>query len=195
MKINPMCDLLVGNRPENDSDTQYYECEDCYRYEICKNYGCVEMFSLKEIKEATPNILEPSYDLLKQEGDFEMSMISELIKNLRWYGSYADSAEKDLMYEAADAIQTLSAKLAAANMERSDRHYVGGWQPISEYSRDKYDWVLIKYFDGEEECVPQVAELRSDGKWHVSTDFDGDFIIPSHFDVRYFFDMQQLDRS
>ncbi len=69
-----------------------------------------------------------------------------------------------------------------------------GWQPISEYSREKHDWVLIKYFDGEEECVPQVAELRSDGKWHVSTDFDGDFVIPSQFDVRYFFDMQQLDR-
>lgn len=69
-----------------------------------------------------------------------------------------------------------------------------GWQPISEYSREKHDWVLIKYFDGEEECVPQVAELRSDRKWHVSTDFDGDFVIPSQFDVRYFFDMQQLDR-
>lgn len=94
MKINPMCDLLVGNRPENDSDTQYYECEDCHRCETCKKYGCIEACSLEEIKEATPNILEPSYDLLKQEGYFEMSMISELIKNLRWYGSYADSAEK-----------------------------------------------------------------------------------------------------
>lgn len=52
-----------------------------------------------------------------------MSMISELIKNLRWYGSYADSAEKDLMYQAAGTIEALSAKLAAANMERSDRYY------------------------------------------------------------------------
>ena len=68
-----------------------------------------------------------------------------------------------------------------------------GWQPISEYSRENYDWVLIKYFDGKEECVPQVAELRADGKWHVSTDFDGDATIPPWFDVRYFFDMQQLD--
>ena len=127
--------------------------------------------------------------------------IGEQVKELRYK---ADIFEKSgcavdgivkAFREAADTIEALSAKLAAANMERSDRHYVGGWQPISEYSRDKYDWVLIKYFDGEEECVPQVAELRSDGKWHVSTDFDGDFIIPSHFDVRYFFDMQQLDRS
>ena len=51
-----------------------------------------------------------------------MSMISELIKNLRWYGSYADRVEKDLMYEAADTIEALSAKLQAANMERSDRY-------------------------------------------------------------------------
>ncbi len=29
------CDLLIGNKPENDSDEQYAECEDCYRYDIC----------------------------------------------------------------------------------------------------------------------------------------------------------------
>lgn len=67
MKINPRCDLLMGNRPENDSDTQYYECEDCYRYEICKKHGFVEIISHSEIKETIP-ILEPSCDLLKQEG-------------------------------------------------------------------------------------------------------------------------------
>lgn len=172
-----------------------------------------------------------------------MSMISEQVKKLKnsayVYKSGGFPEASKLFLEAADTIEALSTKLAAANMERSDmisknklieeidkeidavivkdtyskgknaglrkakilaeeqtkENYGGGWQPISEYSRDKYDWVLIKYFDGEEECVPQVAELRSDGKWHVSTDFDGDFIIPPNFDVRYFFDMQQLDRS
>lgn len=168
-----------------------------------------------------------------------MSMIREQVKKLRIAAVYKEHSLKILLEQAADTIETLSAKLAAANMWRSDMisrnklieeineeidgvivkdtyskgknaglrrakilageqietHYDGGWQPISEYSRDEYDWVLIKYFDGEEECVPQVAELRSDGKWHVSTDFDGDFVIPTHFDVRYFFDMQQLDRS
>lgn len=132
-------------------------------------------------------------------GGFDMSMISELVKRLREIAKNFEEWEYNRFYyvisEAADTIEALSAKLAVANMERSDRYYGGGWKPISEYSRDKYDWVLIKYFDGEEECVPQVAELRSDGKWHVSTDFDGDFIITSNFDVRYFFDMQQLDRS
>lgn len=38
MKLNPCCDLLEGNRPENDSDEQYDECEECYRYEICKKW-------------------------------------------------------------------------------------------------------------------------------------------------------------
>lgn len=128
-----------------------------------------------------------------------MSMISEQVKELRIAEETCKQMGREgiakFLRQAADTIEALSAKLAAANMEWSDRNYGSVWRPISEYSRDKYDWVLIKYFDGEEECVPQVAELRPDGKWHVSTDFDGDFIIPPHFDVRYFFDMQQLDRS
>lgn len=123
-----------------------------------------------------------------------MSMISEQIKELRivaeTYRQIGKELRAEYLSKAADTIEELSAKLKAANMENG-----GGWQPISEYTREKYDWVLIKYFDGEEECVPQVAELRSDGKWHVSTDFDGDYTIPPWFDVRYFFDMQQLDRS
>lgn len=96
----------------------------------------------------------------------------------------------ELFRQAAATIEALSEKLV--DMRQSAEDCGGGWKPISEYSREKYDWVLIKYFDGEEECVPQVAELRSDGKWHVSTDFDGDFVIPSCFDVRYFFDMQTI---
>lgn len=137
MKINPMCDLLVGNRPENDSDTQYYECEDCHRYEICKNYGCAEMCSLKEIKEATPNILEPSYDLLKQEGYFEMSMISEQVKELRIAAVYKEHSLKTLLEQAADTIEALSAKLQAANMERSDRYCGGGWISCEDRLSDK----------------------------------------------------------
>lgn len=38
MKFDIYCDLLIGNRPENDSDNQYEECEDCHRYEICKKW-------------------------------------------------------------------------------------------------------------------------------------------------------------
>lgn len=38
MKFNSDCDLLIGSRPENDSDNQYLECEDCRRYEVCKKW-------------------------------------------------------------------------------------------------------------------------------------------------------------
>lgn len=62
-----------------------------------------------------------------------------------------------------------------------------GWQPISEYDREEYDWVLVKYYDGDYECIPVVAEQRTDGKWYDQNAIE----IP--FEVRYFFDIQQLD--
>lgn len=60
------------------------------------------------------------------------------------------------------------------------------WKPISEYSRETYDWVLVKYFDNEYECIPDVAELRIDGKWYNRSDIE----IP--FEIKYFFDMQVI---
>ena len=62
------------------------------------------------------------------------------------------------------------------------------WQPIENYDRKKYDWVLVKYYDGDYECVPRVAEMRADGKWY---DTENNEII---FKVKYFFDMQVLDK-
>ena len=59
------------------------------------------------------------------------------------------------------------------------------WKPIKDYNRKKYDWVLVKYFDGDYECVPEVAEKRSDGNWYTS-----ERQIP--FEVKYFFDMQEI---
>ena len=61
------------------------------------------------------------------------------------------------------------------------------WRPIAEYNNKEYDWVLIKYFDGDYECIPTVAERRADGKWYDHREQE---II---FEVRYFFDMQLLD--
>lgn len=66
-----------------------------------------------------------------------------------------------------------------------------GWRPVSEYSREKYDWVLVKYFDRTFECVPEVAEMRADGKWYNRSGI----LIPDILEVRYFFDMQQLDKK
>ena len=59
------------------------------------------------------------------------------------------------------------------------------WKSISEYDNAKYDWVLVKYYDRDYECVPEVAEKRSDGKWYTD-----EKEIP--FEVKYFFDMQEL---
>lgn len=62
------------------------------------------------------------------------------------------------------------------------------WRPIEEYNNEEYDWVLVKYYDGDYECIPRVAERRADGKWY--TDSNDDVAIP--FDVKYFFDMQLI---
>lgn len=64
-----------------------------------------------------------------------MSMITEQIKRLK---DEADLVERThdytakLLREAADTIETLSAKVQAANMERSTAYYNGGWIPVSE---------------------------------------------------------------
>lgn len=99
-----------------------------------------------------------------------MSMISELIKNLRWYGSYADRAEKDLMYEAADTIEALSAKLQAANMERPDRYYGGGWIACEDRLPEECADVLVwfEYFRyGEYNILFQTKGISHtfNGKW------------------------------
>ncbi len=64
------------------------------------------------------------------------------------------------------------------------------WRPIEEYDENKYDWVLVKYYDGDYECVPTVAERRKGAnKWY---DTNNNEII---FEVKYFFDMQLLDKT
>lgn len=83
-----------------------------------------------------------------------MSMISEQVKYLREFDCFG--TVKQAMLEAADTIEALSAKLAVANMERSDR-YCGGetnlkkikeWiananiEQIAEYLLHEYDGIL-----------------------------------------------------
>lgn len=94
------------------------------------------------------------------------------------------SFNKDTLDKLRDRISN------AVPIEPTEKHIVC-WQPISEYSRENYDWVLVKYFDGSYECVPEVAEMRVDGKWYNRANA----LIPDIFDVRYFFDMQQLDKK
>lgn len=56
-----------------------------------------------------------------------MSMISEQVKGLRIAAVYKEHSLKMLLEQAADTIEALSAKLQAANMERSAD--CGGWIP------------------------------------------------------------------
>ena len=61
-----------------------------------------------------------------------MSMISKQIDDLRAYAKDRKGELAKLVSDAADTIEMLSAKLSAANMERSARYYHGGWIPCNE---------------------------------------------------------------
>lgn len=58
-----------------------------------------------------------------------MSMISEQIKELRTCADVYMFGHRgtELLRQAADTIEALSSKLVAANIERSERYYGGGW--------------------------------------------------------------------
>jgi len=67
-----------------------------------------------------------------------MSMITEQVQRLRTLADIAkDIADNSTdtvktLREAADTIEALSAKVRAANMERSTAYYNGGWIPVKE---------------------------------------------------------------
>lgn len=66
------------------------------------------------------------------------------------------------------------------------------WSPISEYSRNEYDWVLLKCIDiTRSEYILEIAELKADGKWYNQSGV----VIPNIFKVRQFFDLHQLDKK
>lgn len=63
------------------------------------------------------------------------------------------------------------------------------WRPIEEYFEGDYDWVLVKAYDGDFECIPFVAEYRK-GKWYNHSFANDDEEIT--FEVKYFMDMQTI---
>lgn len=117
-----------------------------------------------------------------------MSMVSELVKKLRKYanayGGYFRIREIDgtdeLLRQAADTIEALSAKLAAANMNRSERYYSGGWIPVEERLPEEDDRVILctKHgivkegeYTGRYGCAMRkgfFAEDCFEDIWHVS---------------------------
>lgn len=103
-----------------------------------------------------------------------MSMIEQQVKELRnvssWYKD-RNSYLLGILSKAADTIEALSAKLAAANMKRSDRYYGGGWIACEDRLPNEEGEYLV--------CVRE----KSNGKW-----------IPSVFD-RTFITMMRCDKD
>lgn len=76
--------------------------------------------------------------------DFEIENISEQVKELRTAANNLSighnmpiSLAIERFRKAADTIEALFAKLAAANMDRSDRHYGGGRISCEDRLSDK----------------------------------------------------------
>lgn len=97
-----------------------------------------------------------------------MSMISEQIKKLREYSNvslYArESIARELLKEAADTIEALSAKLAA-NMERSERCYGKEKELIEELAEEI------------ENCYGRETELSERARdYLLKTDYGGGWI-------------------
>lgn len=98
-----------------------------------------------------------------------MSMIEQQVKNLKEMAirqrNNAKVSEKvffeigNALSQASDTIEALSAKLAAANMEQSDRYYVGGWIACDKNNLpgeevlccDKYGEMILGYISEDEE--------------------------------------------
>ena len=99
-----------------------------------------------------------------------MSMISEQLDELRAVGEgyWQNNEIRRIARQAANTIEELSAKLAAANMERSTAYYNGGWIPCSEDTPKIAGWYLAhvqherKDFITIEKCVWKQIK---NGRW------------------------------
>jgi hypothetical protein len=72
-----------------------------------------------------------------------MSLTSKQIDELRAYAKDRKGELAKLINDAADTIEMLSAKLSAANIERSSQYYHGGWIPCSERLPEDSQFVLM----------------------------------------------------
>lgn len=148
------------------------------------------MYSRECIFDAISNICD-HFGLISYECfDFDTAILKFKIEDQQ--GNEIDTIKIDQCSFNKNTIDKLWDKLSNAVLNKPAEKHIVGWRPISEYSRNNYDWVLVKYFDGSYECVPEVAEMRVDGKWYNRA---GVLIDPDVFDVKYFFDMQQLDKE
>ena len=95
-----------------------------------------------------------------------MSMLSEQVNQLKeevkWLEKDQEKRLASILYQAADTIEALSAKLDAANMERSDRYYGGGWIACEDKLPEIRNPVLI--CDGKGNvCIRQIMRIDEFG--------------------------------
>ena len=78
-----------------------------------------------------------------------MSTTSELVRNLRNRAVICEAFSKididKLLYQAADTIEELSAKVAQQNMEKSSQYYNGGWIPVGERMPKEHNSIFAKF--------------------------------------------------
>lgn len=113
-----------------------------------------------------------------------MSMVGELVKTLRdrsfrfAHDIYFTPTTKDLLSQAADTIEELSAKVTRQNMESSSQYCNGGWIPCEEmlpqttvsghFSEDML--VAIQWGDGDITNDIGYYDSKSTntfGKWNI----------------------------
>ena len=114
-----------------------------------------------------------------------MSMISEFVKELREKSALFSKSDfavagiaKDYK-EAADIIEELSAKLASANMDRSEQYYkdvpdtnVGKWIPVSDHYPDTEKYILLSFSNFSTPVVGRWEEDENGGSFYVGDEQD-----------------------
>ena len=106
----------------------------------------------------------------RKEAETDMSLTSKQIDELRSYAKDRKGELAKMINDAADTIELLSAKLSAANMERSTQYYNDGWIPFVERmpAVNEQVWLTIKgsdciaFQDGEsiEDVMNRIGKLR-----------------------------------
>lgn len=104
-----------------------------------------------------------------------MSMISELVKDLHRVKRHIDPSEKDMFVcstvesmkiicTAIDTIESLSAKVAAANMERSERYY-GSADKLIEEMAEEIENCYGRETELSQRAREYLSEVNYNGGW------------------------------
>lgn len=117
--------------------------------------------------------------------------ISEQVKELRTIANNLSighnmpiSSAIERFRQAADTIEALSAKVAAENMERSERYYNGGWIPCKDRLPEEGQRVLATHEGGLNPERQAIEHIFKDGQFTLNWDMDTETGSPT-FGQRY----------